>query len=360
MRPVRVLFATRAYESRPVEGGFVFLRDLARGMRDISDVRPWFLSTRHGDREGEIGLVGGLRAAEWTFGSRISFVRGLAAYHAHFDVIHTAHAPTGLNAPFFRLLRSVGRASDTRFVQTITALPRGRSLPGGLLCWGDRTVCQTREHRDRLGDLDDPVRCITPWPAPDRVALDRERRNETRRRRFSRYDRIVVFPGEFRRLGLDVGFRECILAMLRHRPDTCVVLACRHDSDGIGSEIHRSLPDGIAQRVFVVGEIPWILRLLEAADLVIYPARTMSGKFQPPLVLLETLTLGVPVLVSAQIALPDSAGSDLTFVEPTRSWRRFGRRARHLLEHRPTGPRPVNRFPETIRAYRRCFVGTEP
>lgn len=350
-----ILLVSRAYESRPVEGGFVLLKDLAHGLADMRDVHPSFLSVEnHGSQNG-VDLVGNMWGTEWGMRARLSFVKAVVGHHRSFDVVHTAHVPTPLNASFFRLLTSIGRRANTRFVQTITALPTGPGIPSEHLFWGDHLVCQSQSVYNRLEPTGRPVSTIPPWPSPDRVEFDPKRRRRTRQHRFSRYEAVVVFPGEFDRLGVGYSLRETLIGLMERSDNVCVVLACRYDESGIAHRIRQSLSEEYADRILVTGAIDWIVELLEAADLVIYPARTMEGKFQPPLVLLEALTLGVPVLTSQAVDLPSSADPNLTFEEPAVPRRKFGRRAGRLLEATQAGTAASNRHEETLRSYVGCY-----
>jgi glycosyltransferase involved in cell wall biosynthesis len=325
-----VLFASRAIESPPQEGGFVVLTDLARALTQDTRIAPSvFAATNH--KIENIGTERVFSKPGWDPRVRAEFAHGLFRKAHKFDIVHTAHIPTRQNVLLMRAVTKRARRAGTRFVQTITGLPKVdidlKELNG--LLWGDRIVCQSQSVYDKVTQLRsaDTVSLIVPWPSSDRISYDEKRRAKTRQKLFPGIDKVVVFPGEFDRLGVDTSFAECLEAFFEQSKNSVVVLACRFDEMGTGKKLVEQFPG----KVISLGTTTQIIPLLEAADLVIYPVKKMHSKFQPPLVLMEALQLGTPVLVSTLIDLPASTSSLLYSHDLGTGWTDFGVKLAHSV-----------------------------
>lgn len=349
----RVLFASRPVESTEAEGGLQLQRDLAPALAS-EDMATSILGT--GRRWSSVPAIPVYSEARWDRKRRVEFVRGLLHHQVSFDVVHTAHLPTPVNARLLRAVSKRGRRAGVRYVQTVTALPK----PNGSLApylWGDVVVCQSIGARDAIQAVGSDARLITPWPSPSRVGHDAARRDATRADRYDRWDRVVTFPGEFRRLGVGSDFERAIARVVERSPDSVVVLACRYDREGVGDRLAAQFPRNVVSLGPVDGGI---IELLEASDLVIYPARSMDLKFQPPMALLESLVLGTPVLASDLVELPSVAGSRAYSIPFGSDWADFGDRVTALLDDLPARA-PLGRvFEDTLDRYRALLTAGPP
>lgn len=301
MKPINVLFATRAIESPPHEGGFVLLKDIATSFANSTIIEPYFFSATITDSNLQTKKI--FSDIGWNTKQRNEFLRGIFKTAHLFDVVQTAHIPTKQNVLLIKLATKRARRQGTKFVQTITGLPKVDISQKELkkLLWGDHIVCQSEKTFQQVSKLHDHVSLICPWPPKKRIAYDAARRTKTRAQ-FLGAKHIVVFPGEFDRLGVDVSFAEALKLFLQKTPNSIVLLACRFDSRGTGKILAEKFPG----RVFSVGQTSEIIPLLEAADLVIFPSKKMDSKFQPPLVITESLQLGTTVAISEQIDLSEA------------------------------------------------------
>lgn len=321
MKTTEILLATRAIESPPYEGGYVLLRDIADELSSDGRFSPFMFSATKAPQPG-IGTDKVFRKPGWSFLRRYEFMRGLSKKSGSYDIVHTAHIPTAKNVPLILKATTKARASGVKFVQTITGLPYTSIQQDELkkLVWGNHIVCQTSDVYNAVRDFHDHVSLIAPWPSGKRVSPDKTRRNQTRKEHFAGFKKVVLFPGEFDRLGVDESFADCLETLFKQSPETLVVLACRFDSQGRGAALSKRFPG----KVISLGETSKIIPLLEAADLVIYPVKKMDSKFNPPLVLTEAMQLGTPVLTSTLIGL-NSTVSPLYYASDLKAgWQSFG------------------------------------
>lgn len=112
---------------------------------------------------------------------------------------------------------------------------------------------------------------------------------------------VLCYPGdlEFGRGAITV--LDGFAALGTH--DALLVMACRAKTAG-AKEAERALRDhaaqrGVGERVLWVGETNAIHDLLAAVDVVLLPTDTLYAKMDYPLVILEAMSLGKPVVVGA-------------------------------------------------------------
>ena len=297
----RVLFATRAWESPEIEGGYLLLKDIARQLseHEVEDFEACFLAMRNGEEDG-VTLLRAFKDTGWSATRRFEFFRALLKYLRHVDVVHFAHTPTSLNSLFIRGLKRL--YPNVSFVQTITGFDHSGKGPRSLY-WGDViTTISARVHRFLLQQHDIGAEVLTPHPQPQRLARTAPLPDQI----ISGFGDapVAVFPIDVFRLDT----RQFNVASI------CAELIDRHPSlrlvflDRFGDEIKirellADLPE--AQLVFLP-IIDCMPALIERANVVVLPMTDIDGKFNPPMVLLEALYFGRRVVCSDNIDLPAS------------------------------------------------------
>lgn len=320
-----VLFASRAIESPPYEGGFVLLSYMAEQAARSHDIEPYFFAVKGGETNG-IRHVPVFKDTGWDKKRGREFLLGLSRHAHKFDIVHTAHIPTKQNVRLIKLATGRARRKGTTFIQTITGLPKNAISQKDLrkLLWGDVIICQSQKTYNRVRTLHNRTAYIATWPSNTHIAFDAKRRETTRKKMFAGAEKVVIFPGEFDRLGVDRSFKKCLEAFFVKSPGSLVVLACRFDTQGTGAYLQEKFPG----RVQSLGETADIVALLEAADLTIYPSKKMDSKFNPPLVLTESLQLGTPVLIGDLVDLPEDSSGMIETLDLGRGWELY---AEHMV-----------------------------
>ncbi len=137
--------------------------------------------------------------------------------------------------------------------------------------------------------IDPAISPLEPIPARERL--------QVRERLGLPADRpLVVFAGDL----CTGGGGERILAALHRYPDGHLVMATR-DKTSASQEKRDALKreyETLSERISWLGNTPDILSLLGAADIVALPTDSLYAKMDYPLVLLEAMAMGVPVLVT--------------------------------------------------------------
>jgi len=214
------------------------------------------------------------------------------------DLWHFFFAP---NPKSSRAGAFASRFRSVPTVQTVCSAPQeGLDLSKAL--FADCTVVLSERTRERFlaeGVAEDRVRAIPPGIA-QLEPLSAEERSQARRAfGLPTSEAIVVYPGDLE-FG---GGAELVVESLRGMPaNVHLVMACRTKTER-AMNVEKRLREvvkaaGSEGRVTWVGETHEIHRLLGAADVVLLPSQSLYAKMDYPLVLLEAMSLGVPVLVT--------------------------------------------------------------
>jgi len=220
--------------------------------------------------------------------------RGVALYHYFF-------APNPVTSTAGRVQRAIARVKT---VQTVCSAPASYEHVKRLL-FTDRVVVLSRDTERRMLDAGvDPARLrmirpgIEPLPRPDQA-----RRVAARDSLGVGPGRLLVFPGdyEFSTAAQTVARAACMLA--QRRDDFTLVFACRiktEASRSIRERLRREIREaGAGARVVFAGDIDDMPALVGAADAVVMPAERLYAKMDAPLVLLEAMSLGVPLVLAS-------------------------------------------------------------
>jgi glycosyltransferase involved in cell wall biosynthesis len=244
----------------------------------------------------------------------------LATGDAH-DAWHFVFAPNPASSSAARVARGLRRTTGWRgtVLQTVASAPR--SFDGiGRWIFGDKVVALSEWMRARLvanGVRADRVRVIAPCAAAP-AAPSPAARARVREEHGLGEGPLVVYPGDYE---VSTGARtvaEAAASILRKVPEATIVFACRAKSPGAATAeallVARTKTDGVDASIKHVGEIADLPALLAEASVVAFPVDDLYGKVDLPLVLLESLALGVPLVLAK--GGPLEAIASARFVEP--------------------------------------------
>lgn len=297
----RVLFATRAWESPEIEGGYLLLKDVACQLTadGAAEFEACFLALRDGEDHG-INLLPAFQQTGWGRARQFEFFRALLTHLKTVDVVHFAHTPTRINGLFLRALKRF--YPNVTFVQTITGFDHGE-CGNRSLYWGDvittisgRVQAALLEHHGITAAL------LTPYPRPDRLA----RSAPLPQHLIEQFDNwpVVVFPVDVFRLDLEQFNVAAICgALIERQPTIRLVFLDRFGAETKIRDLLSHLPE---ENLCFLPVIDYMGALIKRADVVAFPMSDVDGKFNPPMVLLEAEHFGRPVVCSNNIDLPAS------------------------------------------------------
>jgi phosphatidylinositol alpha-1,6-mannosyltransferase len=298
----RVLFVSKPIAPPWHDGSKNLVRDIAA---NLVRAEPTVMTTPGAPRVGERVRQEAIYVDPGRFSpallSNARVLRRLLTGDPH-DVWHFVFAPNPASSSAAQIARRVRRTAGWNgpVVQTVASAPRSFD---GIARWifGDVVVVQSEWMRGRLmasGVRPQKMRVIPPCAAapepPD------EARKDAVRARFDLSGPLVTYPGD---LEVSRGAETVAAAaprILRAVPEATMVFACRpktKDAAAAQAEIlHEIGRARCLDRVRMVGEIDDMPALLAASTVVAFPVDDLYGKVDVPLVVLEAMALGVPVI----------------------------------------------------------------
>ena len=314
--PPSVLFISKPIAPPFHDGSKCLVRDVARNLTRVEPIvlstpgapelhaAPGACSVRSVHAYGAPGgftpaFSANLRAAAWVL------LRSRAS------VWHFVFAPNARTSKAGRFLRRVRRVP---VVQTVASPPRSFANPEALF-FGDVLVAQSAWTRAAIeasyegSGLRAPRIAVIPPPVPDLsvpsvTEVDAVRRDLG----LGSAQRYVLYPGD-----LETSSGAEATAALAERlpqalPGVVTVFAYRRKSAQaaeVAARLAARLPPGTTR---FVENAPNILALLAGAAAVLFPVDDLWGKVDLPIVLLEAMALGVPVVALDQGPLCDLQG----------------------------------------------------
>lgn len=205
--------------------------------------------------------------------------------------------------------RWIMRFRPRRIVQTVCSIPSDFSQAQQIL-FGEKIVVLSAHTRARFIEAGiAPERIVH---IPPGIQLPAPRSSEQRaliRRRYNlpQDEPVVIYAGDYQ---FSQAAQMVVDAVIRLKDKSInFVLACRIKQPASQLEeqrLTRLLVQGQAsERVRMLNEVENMLDLLGACDVCVLPAESLYAKMDLPLVLLEAMALGLPIIVADQPPLSE-------------------------------------------------------
>lgn len=301
---MRVLFVSKPFARPFHDGTLCLVRDVATGLRRW-DAR--LLGVRGapvaglGDRVEVVPAY----ADRGRFAPAVSANARIAAWlalHGAADLWHFVFAPNPRASHVGRALTRLRRVPS---VQTVASPPRSFDRPATLL-FGDAVVVQSEhtrraferafEHAGVASRRRAPL-WVVPPPLGPIAARAPEAQAAVRRALDLEPDaQVLVYPGDLETSRGAETFARLAESLAATRPALRCVFAYRAktpEADRIAERLRRRLPPA---SVRVTRDLPDVLALVATSSAVVFPVDDLTGKVDLPIVLLEAMALGVPVV----------------------------------------------------------------
>jgi glycosyltransferase involved in cell wall biosynthesis len=227
------------------------------------------------------------------------------------SIYHYFFAPNTVSSFAGRAQKFIARVKT---VQTVCSAPASYDGIGRLL-FADRVIVLSEDTRRKMinaGIATDRLRlvrpCIEPIEAPD----ESQRRGIREAHGLSKDGPVVVFPGDYEFSSAARTVAEAVPAIVEAIPDVTIVFACRIKREAsleIRDDIRKNLVSaGFGDRVSFLERVDDMPTFVGAADLVVMPAESLYAKMDVPLVLLEAMAQGVPLVLAESPPLDELLG----------------------------------------------------
>lgn len=223
------------------------------------------------------------------------------------DVWHFVFAPNPRSSSVARVARRLRRAMGWKgaVVQTVASAPRSFAEAPKWL-FGDVVVALSEHTARRLREAGADaarLRVVPPCALAPRPRTDAEK-VEIRGRLGLGAGPVILYPGDYEVSRGAATVAEAAPHILHALPDATLVYACRKKTERAEEaqrEVQRAIAkagEDVALRTRHLGEVKEMADLIAVATLVVFPVDDLYGKVDLPLVLLEAMALGVPIVVA--------------------------------------------------------------
>jgi len=260
-------------------------------------------------------------------------------FRSRADLWHFAFAPNPRSSSAAQFARALRRVPT---LQTVVSPPRSFSEPEALL-FGDIVVTQSRWTRDQFRgafgfrgltaprlEVIHPVAPAVPRPSRDSELRLRAELGVTAD------EPLLVYPGDLEMSRGSARIAELVQAFAEQRKRGTFVFAYRNKTPGAAQRRAQLEARLDPARVRFIADTPLIHALLASATLILFPVEDLFGKVDIPIVLLEALRLGTPVVVSDEGPLRELEPA-LRLAWNSRLW---SERILSLLESTPPSAQP--------------------
>ena len=305
MQSPRVLFVSKPIAPPWNDGSKNLVRDVAR---HLTRARPTVMTLDGAPSLGGNVTMENIYTSPGRFAPGLAqnarVVRRLLSGDAH-DLWHFVFAPNPASSTVARVAQRTRRAFGWkgRVVQTIASAPREFDGVAGWI-FGDAIVCVSDWMRGRLmgAGVKQPVRVIPPCAEAPRPPTTDAMRAIRASLDISHDAPIVLYPGDYEVSRGAATVARAVAAITRDTPAARVVFACRAKTPksavarGVIEDALRTA--GLLDRTRHAGDVTDMHALIAASRVVAFPVDDLYGKVDVPLVLLEAMALGVPIVVA--------------------------------------------------------------
>lgn len=251
--------------------------------------------------------------------------RKLFTYLRHtrssFDITHYLFTPTKQNT---RLIRFFAKPQG-KTIQTVATLRDDlygdRELKK--LLFADHLVVYTDRSKKKLEALGfNNVTRVYPGIDLDRYSPQPKNPTLLTQLGLTNEHFIVMYPGEYTRLGATDMLANTFLDFFRKNPETNLrfVFACRIKNEADEAkkqEIHhRFAEEKLLDYIVFSDTISDMPGLYNSSDVIIFPVADLKGKFDVPLIIIEAYACGKPVILSDLPQFSEFANSDICVTIP--------------------------------------------
>lgn len=214
------------------------------------------------------------------------------------SIYHYFFAPNKLSATAGKVQRFV---TGVKTVQTFCSRPASYKNINELI-FTDKVIVLSADTREKL--LNAGVAANKLVHIPPGISIPKKMNEEEKKRLRTKYNlppkKVILFPGDYEFSGAAQYVADAAERIVNSDPNIVLVFACRaktERSKAKKEQIKTALAP-LGDRVRFLDEIDDMPRFVGLADILLLPQDNLYAKMDIPLVLLEAMAHGVPLLVA--------------------------------------------------------------
>jgi len=284
----------------------------------IKDYKATLLTSHSpniGEKVSNIDTIEVYTKKSFEFYQQLKVVFWLFTTRHNIDLIHSFIAPRLITS---RLLNLAALRQNARLIQTIPSLGDLKQLGSSIFRFADALVAMseyTQSYIQKLGFKN--VSLIYPGIDLDFFSRHIQSNNLAKRLEISSGTPVVVYAGEYTRLESFDNLLSWMPEVAKKVPGVKFIIATRikwKREYRIEKIIKKKIADlKLLKQTLFVGNVENMQELHDLATINVFPAKRMSGKFDLPMVLLEAMASGCPIVTSNEPPLDELFKGDIGF-----------------------------------------------
>lgn len=220
----------------------------------------------------------------------------------NFDILHFMLTPNALNSLAFKMLP---KNPTAKTIQTVATLREDLFSDKKLkkIFFADCIVTYSdyaKTKLERLGFKN--VKRIYPGLDLEKFSPAPKDSETLKKFGLREYDFVIMYPGEYVRLGATDYIIEALPEIFKKIPNTKFVFGCRvkNEADRLKKEevMQTLLGKNLLDKVLFSDTFSDMPKLYNLSDVVVFPVLDMKGKFDVPLAVIEAFACEKPVVIS--------------------------------------------------------------
>lgn len=238
-----------------------------------------------------------------------------------FDVLHFMLTPNTLNSLAFRTATMLSKAKTIQTVATLREdLFSDNEIKRSL--FADKIITYSDYAKNKLEKMGfSNVDRIYPGIDLEKYSPAPKNQETLSRFRLSASDFIIMYPGEYVRLGATDHIVEFLPELFSKIPTAKFVFGCRikNEADRKKKEeiTEKFKEKGILHKIVFTDTFADMPRLYNISDVVVFPVMDMKGKFDVPLAVIEAFACEKPVIISDIPVLQEFANDQNSIIIKT-------------------------------------------
>ncbi len=239
-----------------------------------------------------------------------------------YDITHYLFTPTKVSSSLFK---TILRPTKGKTIQTVATLREDLYATEDLrsIFFADRIITYSDTSKKRLDEIGfTNVERIYPGIDLDLYQSKPKDPSLMAWFKFTEEDFIVIYPGEYVRLGATDMLADGLIAYYREQPESRLrfMWACRIKNEADAKkkeEVRKKFADAKLEDRFLFSDtFADMPKLYNLADVIAFPVGDMKGKFDVPLIIIEAYACGKPVILSDIPLFHEFSNADISATVP--------------------------------------------
>lgn len=257
-------------------------------------------------------------SANLNFKEKLQLLLRLFRPNLKIDLIHFLFTPRSITSFLIRLRLKLTKIKTLQTVATLSKKNFRNTSKLNKILFADLIVVQSKNSFKQLKAKNvENVKLIYPGINLKKYKPTSKDSKTLRKLKLKKTDFVILYTGEYTRLKASDDILDALKILFKNYPGTNnlkLIFACRIKSKNDQIKKNKIIEflkkEALLNKVRFLDTFDSMEKLYSVSDLNIFPVREMTGKFDIPLTLVESMACGKPIIVSKLKNLKELVGDN--------------------------------------------------